>query len=316
MGRLARMLPPTGDPLSGQHDAAAVPVTPTEARAVLRAHGLAPRRSSGQNFLVDPNTVRRIVAAADLSPDDLVIEIGPGLGSLTVALARQARRVVAIEVDRGLVGALHEILERRGSSLAQRVDVIHADALTVDLAQFGHSRIVASLPYNLATPLVMHALESEVVDDLFVMVQREVGERWVAAPGSRLRAGVSVKLEHLARMSIVMAIPRQVFLPVPNVDSVMVRLERRPTAEIRVHQREALRRWTAFVDQAFAQRRKTLRNAWGRHIPRQVLESAAAAAGVDLGARAEAVSTDRLLSMFAEVEGLLGCTDGSVAGAP
>lgn len=316
MGRVASLLATIGYPLNGEHEALAPLLTPTEVRAVLDAHGLAPRRSSGQNFVVDPNTVRRIVAAADLSPDDLVIEIGPGLGSLTVALATRVRRVVAIEVDRGLVRALREILERRGPELAGRVEVVHADAMTVDFAQFGRGRIVANLPYNVATPLVMHALEADVIDDLFVMVQREVGERWIAPPGSRARAGVSVKLDHLVRANIVMAIPRQVFLPVPNVDSVMVRLVRRSDDEMRIGDGEGRRRWTAFVDAAFAQRRKTLRNAWGRRYEAGALEAAAETAGVDLGARAETVSTDNFLTMFEALDGLLGCTDGSVVGSP
>jgi 16S rRNA (adenine1518-N6/adenine1519-N6)-dimethyltransferase len=248
---------------------------------LLRDHGLAPRKAAGQNFVVDPNTVRRIVAAADLHPDDTVLEIGPGLGSLTLGLAAAAARVVAVEIDAGMVGALAEVLEG-----IDHVEVVHADALRADLGALaggGPLRLVANLPYNTATPLVMHALADPAVHDLFVMVQREVGERWAARPGHPLHAGVSVKLALLADVEVAMPVPRTVFHPVPNVDSVMVRIARRsdaPTGERRA-------RLLTLVDTAFAQRRKTLRNNLRGLAPLTVLTEAAATAGVDLGARAE-----------------------------
>ena len=337
------MLKTAGHPLSATREPAEL-LTPSEVRRLLADHALAPRRSSGQNFVVDPNTVRRIVAHAEIGPADVVIEIGPGLGSLTVALAERAQRVVAIEIDRGLVRALEEVLASRGSQIAERVEVIHADALNVDLAtlverlttgeratarecatageppqagsdaagaeispetdrQAANVRVVANLPYNVATPLVMHALESGAVDDMFVMVQREVGERWIAEPGSRLRAGVSVKIDRMATAEIAMRIPRQVFHPVPNVDSVMVRLTRRREPDRLLDEMDRRRRWFDLIDAAFAQRRKTLRNAWSRSIDRDVLEQAARRAGVDLGSRAEVLATDAFAAMFDALDG-------------
>jgi 16S rRNA (adenine1518-N6/adenine1519-N6)-dimethyltransferase len=229
---------------------------------------------------VDPNTVRRIVAAAEISPDDVVVEIGPGLGSLTLGLAEVARRVVAVEIDAGLVRALAETVGH-----LDNVEVVHADALALDLgALVGEpSRLVANLPYNVATPLVMRALADDGVRDLFVMVQREVGERWCARPGDPLHAGVSVKIALVADAEVVLRIPRSVFLPVPNVDSVMVRLTRRaqaPTPEERA-------RLFDLVEIAFAQRRKTLRNNLRVVYAEPVITAAAAEAGIDLGARAE-----------------------------
>jgi 16S rRNA (adenine1518-N6/adenine1519-N6)-dimethyltransferase len=233
---------------------------------------------------VDANTVRRIVAAAGIDEQDTVLEIGPGLGSLTLGLAEVAHRVVAVEIDAGLVAALAEVLAGRDD-----VEVVHADALKVDLGTLvdgGPARLVANLPYNVATHLVVRALESPAVEDLFVMVQREVGERWSAGPGDPLYAGVSAKLALLADAQVVMAIPRTVFHPVPNVDSVMVRLVRRDDAP------DATDRARLFglIEAAFAQRRKTLRNNLRRVVGADDLVAAADEVGIDLAARAETLS--------------------------
>ncbi len=260
-------------------------LTPTEIRRLLREHGLAPRRAAGQNFVVDPNTVRRIVAAADLASDDVVLEIGPGLGSLTLALAELAAEVVAVEIDAGLADALRVVVAGHDS-----VEVVHADALRCDLGAVlrgREARLVANLPYNVATPLVFHALACPQVRDAFVMVQREVGERWAARPGGRLHAGVSLKLQLLTDVEVALTIPRSVFHPVPNVDSVMVRLTRRDDAP----DAAAYGRLARLIDAAFAQRRKTLRNTLGAVAEAEVVAAAAAEADIDLGARAETLST-------------------------
>jgi 16S rRNA (adenine1518-N6/adenine1519-N6)-dimethyltransferase len=277
-------------------------LTPTEVRRLLRVHGLAPRKAAGQNFVVDPNTVRRIVASADLAATDTVLEIGPGLGSLTLGLAEAVTRVVAVEIDAGMVVALGEVLAD-----VPGVEVVHADALHSDLGALvggGPARLVANLPYNTATPLVMHALADPAVADQFVMVQREVGERWAARPGDPLHAGVSVKLALQADVSVTLTIPRSVFHPVPNVDSVMVRITRRadaPTGERR-------QRLLDLVDVAFAQRRKTLRNNLRTLAPLEVLTAAAEAAGVDPGARAETLDAAAITRLYDALagEGVVG----------
>ncbi len=269
-------------------------LTPSAVRRLLATHGLAPRKAAGQNFVVDANTVRRIVAAAEIDADDTVLEIGPGLGSLTLGLAEVARRVVAVEIDAGMVRALAETVGD-----LPNVEVVHADALAVTPSQLvaGHpARLVANLPYNVATPLMMHALLDEAVRDVFVMVQREVGERWCAPPGHPLRAAVSVKVDLLADAKVVLKIPRTVFHPVPNVDSVMVRLRRRADAPTAT--RDEL---FAFVEAAFRQRRKTLRNNLRDRTDPDTLERAAEAAGIDLQVRAEAVPTDRLVALAREL---------------
>jgi 16S rRNA (adenine1518-N6/adenine1519-N6)-dimethyltransferase len=260
-------------------------LTPTTVRDLTTRYGLAMRKRDGQNLLVDPNTVRRIVATAALDPDDLVLEVGPGLGSLTLALAPAVRRVVAVELDAGFVAALAEVLADVGN-----VEVVHADALEVDLAALvdgGPARLVANLPYNVATPLAVEALATGAFGELFVMVQREVGERWAARPGTAGFAGVSAKLALLADVQVVLTIPRSVFHPVPNVDSVMVRLTRRADAP------DAARfaRVAGVIDTAFAQRRKTLRNTLRPLLadgPADVtLDDVAATAAIDLSRRAE-----------------------------
>jgi len=256
-------------------------LTPTTAREIIARHGLAMRKRDGQNLLVDPNTVRRIVTTAGLQPSDVVLEVGPGIGSLTLALAPAVRRVVAVEIDAGFVAALAEVLDG-----VEGVEVVHADALAVDLAALvggGPARLVANLPYNVATAITVEALSSGAFTELFVMVQREVGERWAARPGDVTYSGVSAKLGILADVTVVLAIPRSVFLPVPNVDSVMVRLVRRADAP----DPAGFARIGSVVEVAFSQRRKTLRNTLRALGPDSMVASGASDAGIDLGRRAE-----------------------------
>jgi 16S rRNA (adenine1518-N6/adenine1519-N6)-dimethyltransferase len=266
-------------------------LTPTVARELIAEHGLAMRKRDGQNLLIDPNTVRRIVTAAALGPDDVVLEVGPGLGSLTLALAPAVARVVAVEIDAGFVAVLPEVLEGAGD-----VEIVHADALAVDLAALvggGPARLIANLPYSVATAVVIEALATGAFTDAFVMVQREVGERWAAGPGDDAYGAVSVKLRVLADVAVVMSIPRAVFLPVPNVDSVMVRLVRRSDAPSPA----AFARIGAVVDAAFSQRRKTLRNTLRALGTDAEVAAAAVVAGVDLSMRAEELDAVQLVAL-------------------
>lgn len=250
-------------------------LSPADVADLLERHGLAPRRTAGQNFVGDPNTVEAIVADAGIGPDDVVLEIGPGLGSLTLALADAAAGVVAVEVDAGLVRALAEVVGDRDD-----VVVHHADALAVDLGATvgGPFRCVANLPYNLATPLLLHVLSDPAAVDAYVMVQREVGRRWVATPGDPLYAGISVKLQLLADLAIGRSISRQVFTPVPRVDSVMVHARR--TGALDPWVREV-------VDAAFARRRRTLRNTLRAVADGDAVDAALAACGLAATTRPE-----------------------------
>lgn len=250
-------------------------LSPADVADLLERHGLAPRKQAGQNFVGDPNTVEAIVADVDIGPQDTVVEIGPGLGSLTLALADAAERVVAVEIDSGLVGALAEVVGDRDD-----VVVHHADAMESDLGALagGPFRLVANLPYNLATPMVFHALEDPAAIDAYVMVQKEVGKRWAASPGDDLYAGVSVKLQLFADVEVRRSISRQVFTPIPRVDSVMVHLVRRHDLDPWLRE---------VVDAAFAQRPKTLRNTLQAVADVAVVEAALDDLGLAHTARAE-----------------------------
>jgi 16S rRNA (adenine1518-N6/adenine1519-N6)-dimethyltransferase len=208
-----------------------VTLSRTEIRRLLTEHGLRPSRALGQNFVADPNTVRRIVRLADVGSGSHVVEVGAGLGSLTLALAESGASVVALEVDRHLVPLLSEVVA------GQAVEVVEGDALKVDFeAVLGASApsgtpwtLVANLPYNVATPVVMRVIEDvPTVRTALVMVQREVGERMAAGVGDDAYGAVSVRIAYWATAAVVGRVPASVFIPRPNVESVLVRIERRP----------------------------------------------------------------------------------------
>lgn len=251
-------------------------------RELLARHQIAPAKARGQSFVADPNTVRKMVRDAGVGAGELVVEIGPGLGSLTLALRAAGARVVAIEVDAGLV----RVLQTEVCAADPGVQVVHADALEVDyrgLLGGQRAALVANLPYNVATPLVFHALEAGCFTRLHVMVQREVGERWAARVGQERYGAVSLKLAAHAEVERVARVSAAAFVPTPNVESVTVRLEPRPWPYA-VDRAVVCR----LVDAGFAQRRKRLRNALAAigHEPAAV-EQALVRTGRDAGARAE-----------------------------
>jgi len=268
-------------------------LTPADVRRLLADHGLAPHKALGQNFVVDPNTVRKVVRAADLKPGDLVVEVGAGLGSLTLALRAAGARVVAVEVDAGMVRALGDVV-----GADPGVTVMHADALAIDFRALTGGQpaaLVANLPYNVATPIVMTALVSGAFGDLLVMVQKEVGHRWVARVGDPLYAGVSVKVAALAEAALAGSVSRNAFYPVPKVDSVLVRL--RPLAQPETGDRQSL---FDVVDTAFRQRRKRLRNALARpQRPPASIEAALRTSGLGAGVRAEELDLDGFVRLTA-----------------
>ncbi len=256
--------------------------------ALLSAHGLHPRKALGQNFVADPNTVRRIARLSGVGPDSRVLEIGAGLGSLTLALAETGAHVVAVESDRGLIPVLRTVVEPVG------VEVVEGDALALDLAEVVGRRggppwsLVANLPYNVATPLVMRTLvEVEAVTRLLVMVQREVGERMAAAPGSDAYGAVSVRVAYFARATVVGRVPASVFVPRPRVESVLVGLERRASPAVDPAL-VSYARLNTVVRAGFAKRRKMLRGSLSG-----VVEPAAfVRAGIRPDARAEELSVE------------------------
>ena len=259
-------------------------LTPSTVRALLADHDLAPNRALGQHFLADPNTARRIVRLANLTPGARVLEIGPGLGSLTVALAEAGARVLALELDRKLVPALEATVAGTGD-----VTVVVDDALHFDVERLGTDPwvCVSNLPYNVATPVVIRLLEeAPQVTRFVVMVQREVGERLAAPPGVRGAGAVSVKIAYYADAHIVGQVPPTVFVPTPNVDSVLVSLDRLPAPPVSVPSPEQL---FGVVRAGFAQRRKMLRSAL-RPLLGEQTEAILVGAGIAPTARAETLN--------------------------
>lgn len=244
---------------------------------------MSPSRALGQHFVVDPNTVRRIARLASIGPGDKVVEVGAGLGSLTVALAGTGASVTALEVDRHLLPALREVVDPLG------VEVVEADAMTVGweaiLRGSGAWVLVANLPYNIATPLVMDLLDFvPQVARMLVMVQREVAERLTAAPGDPTYGAPSVKLAYWAEARIVGRVSPQVFLPPPKVESALVEVRRRPSPAVAADPGVLF----GLVRAAFGQRRKMLRRSLaGRIIPGQF-----EAAGIRPDARPEELAVE------------------------
>ncbi len=248
--------------------------------------GIRPTKQWGQNFVVDANTVRRIVRVAQLDEADTVLEVGPGLGSLTLGLLPAVSHVTAVEVDPALGAALPDTVADLAPRHTGRLSVVTADALKVTtLPGPAPTALVANLPYNVSVPVVLHLLEHfPTITRVLVMVQLEVAERLAAPPGSRTYGVPSVKAAWYAEVSLAGTVPRSVFWPVPNVDSGLVSLVRRDPPATPASRQEVF----ACIDAAFAQRRKTLRAAlagWAGSAPRaeQILRSA----GVDPSARGE-----------------------------
>ncbi len=227
-----------------------------DVRRLLDEHGIDPSRARGQNFVVDPNTVRRVARLAGVGPGDRVVEIGAGLGSLSLALAETGAAVTAIEVDPRLVPVLRSMVEPVG------VSVVQADAMRLDWAALLGAApwsLVANLPYNVATPLVADLLDGvPAVVRMVVMVQREVAERLAAGPGDEAYGAVSVKVSYWATAAVVGRVAPTVFLPPPKVESALVRIERRPEPAVGDVDREWLFR---LVAAGFGQRRKMLRRS-------------------------------------------------------
>jgi 16S rRNA (adenine1518-N6/adenine1519-N6)-dimethyltransferase len=264
-------------------------------RGIAGRLGVRPTKKLGQNFVVEQGTVRQIAALAGVRPGDVILEVGPGLGSLTLALLEAAlqadARLVAVEIDPVLAGELPRTIAERGPDAADRVTVLTADALAVgekEIAAPWPTVLAANLPYNVAVPVVLHLLAAlPSLKRGVVMVQAEVADRMCAGPGSRVYGVPSAKLAWYADARSAGTVPRSVFWPVPNVDSKLVAFTRRDPPPTTASREEVF----AVIDAAFGQRRKTLRAAlttWAGSPARA--EEALRAAGVDPGARGESLT--------------------------
>ena len=266
--------------------------TRTELVALLGEHGLKPSRALGQNFVVDPNTVRRIARLANVGPGDQVLEIGAGLGSLTLALIETGANVTAIEVDRYLIEPLRSVVGPHD------VTVHHVDALEANYEEILVGRpavVVANLPYNVATPLVLHLLESQpLITRMLVMVQKEVGERLAAYAGDEAYGAVSLRVQYFADAKVVGKVPPSVFVPRPNVDSALVSLTRRDQVRVDpqfVSEDELF----GVIRTAFGQRRKMLRRSLAEWTTDGVFERA----GIDATRRPEELTLEEFAALAA-----------------
>jgi 16S rRNA (adenine1518-N6/adenine1519-N6)-dimethyltransferase len=276
---------------------------PAEVRSLAASLGIRPTKQRGQNFVIDANTVRRIVRASGVDRADVVLEVGPGLGSLTLALLEVVDRVVAIEVDPVLAAALPATIAAHAPDRAERFEVVEADALRVTAVPDPQpTALVANLPYNVSVPVLLHlmALLPSLQHGL-VMVQAEVADRLAAPPGSRTYGVPSVKASWYAGVRRAGAVGRNVFWPAPNVDSGLVAWERREPPAVAVGRQEVF----AVIDAAFAQRRKTLRATLKPMAgSAEAAEAALAHAGVDPRARGESLDVEqfaRIAEGLAEV---------------
>jgi len=261
---------------------------PVEIRALATRLDLRPTKRRGQNFVIDPNTVRRIVRAAAVTSDDVVLEVGPGLGSLTLALLPAVAGVVAVEIDPLLAAQLPLTVAERAPTLADQLRVVLADALTVgaaDLPGPAPTALVANLPYNVSVPVLLHLLQTlPSLRRVLVMVQAEVADRLAAGPGSKVYGVPSAKARWYGDVRRAGSVGPSVFWPVPNVDSGLVALTRHEPPQTSADRAEVF----AVIDAAFATRRKTMRAglaSWAGSPA--AAEQALRAAGVDPSARGE-----------------------------
>ncbi|WP_132208375.1 16S rRNA (adenine(1518)-N(6)/adenine(1519)-N(6))-dimethyltransferase RsmA [Kribbella steppae] len=272
---------------------------PADVRSLAASLGVRPTKQRGQNFVIDPNTVRRIVRAASLADaGETVLEVGPGLGSLTLALLAAGHRVAAVEIDPLLASALPSTIASYAPDQADRLTVIEADAMTVGPAEIGTpSACVANLPYNVAVPVLLHLLEvSDSLRHGLVMVQSEVADRLAAGPGSRTYGIPSAKAAWYAEVRRAGPIGRNVFWPAPNVDSGLVAFERREPPATSATREEVF----AVIEAAFSQRRKTVRSALARWMPdRDRLDEVFRRTGIDAQLRGEMLG----ITEFAAIAG-------------
>lgn len=271
---------------------------PRDTRAVLERHGLMPKHRLGQNFLVEDGVIRRILDLAELGADDVVYEVGPGIGTLTVAMLPRVRKVVAVEADKSLPPVLAETCARDGEKLA----LVEGDALKVSCEQLvgaageAPTKLVSNLPYQVAATVVLGAMERmPSVGRLVVMVQAEVADRMAAQPKTKAYGAYTAKLSLFGRVTGRFEVGPGNFMPPPHVNSAVVRIDRMPNEQA---ESVGLDRVCGVIDAAFAQRRKTLRNSLAANgYDRDMLDKAFLAAGIDGRLRAESLASEDFIRL-------------------
>ena len=276
---------------------------PKNTIAVLQKYNFVFQKKFGQNFLIDPRVLEKIVDAARITPQDCVLEIGPGIGTMTQYLAESAREVVAVEIDRALIPILQDTL-----SAYDNVTVLNQDIMKVDVGRIVEERnqgrpikVVANLPYYITTPIIMGLLENHVpLQSITVMVQKEVAERMQVGPGTKEYGALSLAVQYYARPEVVAHVPANCFMPRPNVDSTVIRLTRYQEPPVKAADEKYL---FALIRASFNQRRKTLANGLlgGMGLPREQVVAALEEMGLPASVRGEALT----LEQFARLSNLL-----------
>lgn len=284
--------------------------TPNRTKEILQTYGLSAKKSLGQNFIIDTNILRNIVEAGDITDRTTVIEVGPGIGALTEQLAKQAKNVIAFEIDDRLLPVLSDTL-----SPYDNIEIIHEDILNVDLAAFYASHlkdaeeivVVANLPYYITTPIILRFLESQLpIDRMVLMMQKEVASRLSAQPSTKAYGSLSIAVQYYMDAEVAFTVPKTVFMPQPNVDSAIIRLSRKETEGMAVEDEEL---FFTLTRAAFVQRRKTLWNnlqvAFGKEkAVKEKMSEALTSAGIDPKRRGETLSIEefgKLSNAFSHV---------------
>lgn len=281
--------------------------SPSTIRYIMDKYGFRFSKSLGQNFLIDEGTVNRIVANAEVGPEDVVLEIGPGIGVMTQVLAAHAEKVVAVEIDSSLLPVLNETLEG-----LENVEVVHGDILEVDVKallkeHFGDRKpkVVANLPYYVTTPILMRFLEERLpVSEIVVMIQKEVAERMTASPSTKAYGSLSIAVQYYCEAAVVQKVPPTVFMPQPSVESLVIRLKLREKPCVELINPDF---FFKVVKAAFGQRRKTLLNALsaGLSMPKDKILEALEAVELAPNLRGEALTIEsfaRLANAFEELK--------------
>ena len=277
---------------------------PSTIKDIKERYGFKLSKNLGQNFLTDKNIIDRIIESAEIGPDDLVIEIGPGIGVITREAAETARKVIAVEIDKNLIPILKETL-----SDVDNVEIVNQDILKTDVSQLiaslGDSisgvKIIGNLPYYITTPIIMKLLEDGVkANSITVMMQKEVADRIKAFPGSKAYGALSVAVQYYCTVEAVVNVPKEVFVPQPKVDSTVLRLNIREEAPVKLLNREIFFRC---VKAGFGQRRKTLLNSLMgiEGITKEGVKAALEAAGIDPSRRAETLDLEEFAKLSNEV---------------
>ncbi|WP_105986961.1 16S rRNA (adenine(1518)-N(6)/adenine(1519)-N(6))-dimethyltransferase RsmA [Staphylococcus chromogenes] len=282
--------------------------TPSRTRALLEQHGFSFKKSLGQNFLIDVNIINKIIDASGIDERTGVIEVGPGMGSLTEQLAKNAKKVLAFEIDQRLIPVLKETLSPYDNVSVINEDILKAnvaEAIRTHLSDCDKIMVVANLPYYITTPILLSLLEADLnIDGYVVMMQKEVGERLNATVGTKAYGSLSIVAQYYTETSRVLTVPKTVFMPPPNVDSIVVKLMKRSTPIVQV---ENTAQFFKMTKGAFSQRRKTIFNNYqnlfvdGKSVKSDIM-AWLEAAGIDPKRRGETLSIQEYARLYAELE--------------